>query len=111
MIYSTGFGLLAWVIWRLNVHALRSAEALALDADEIHQTRTEAMFHFIMFAVAVLSIAASLLVLWIAPGLEGGVMLLAGLPMWLYGLLGIVFPVYATRRERSRPSRQARAAG
>ena len=30
IVYSLGFGLLAWVLWRLNVHALRHADALRL---------------------------------------------------------------------------------
>lgn len=111
IIYSAGFGLLAWIIWRLNVHALRSADRLALDAGEVHSTRTEATIYLIMFLVAVASIAASLLVLWLAPRLGGDSRPLAGLPMWLYALLGIIFPVYGSRREKSHPSRMETTGG
>ncbi|GAA4859098.1 TMEM175 family protein [Luteimonas vadosa] len=106
IIYSVGFGLLAWIMWRLNVHALRHADALALDDNERHQLGTEAGVYRILFWVAVLSILASLLVLWIAPAFDRRIMLLAGLPMWLYAALSVVMPLYAMRRGRQWKARR-----
>lgn len=104
VIYSVGFGLLAWIIWRLNVHALRQADALGLDANERHHTGTEAGVYRIMFVVAVLSVLASLLILWAAPYLGRYEMLFAGLPMWAYAALSVVMPLYMWRRGKQRPA-------
>lgn len=102
IIYGVGFGLLAWVIWRLNVHALRHADALGLDEDERHHTGTEAGIYRILCSVAVLSVLTSLLVLWAAPAMGRYVMVLAGLPMWLYAALGGIIPGYLAWRARRR---------
>lgn len=104
VIYSVGFGLLAWIIWRLNVHALRQADVLQLDAYERHEGGTEAGAYRIMFLVAVSSVLASLLILWAAPHLGRHVMVLAGLPMWAYAALSVVMPLYAVRRGKARPA-------
>src|SRR5690606_27753778 len=36
LVYSLGFGLLAWLLWRMNAYALRRAATLELDANERH---------------------------------------------------------------------------
>ncbi|MGJ4728268.1 TMEM175 family protein [Luteimonas sp. SDU101] len=81
IVYSLGFGLLAWLLWRLNAHALRQADALGLDANERHQLRTEVGSHAILASVS---------------------LALAGLPMWCYATLGLWMPWYHLRRERQR---------
>lgn len=60
-----------------------------------------------MFAVAVVSVLASLLVLWTAPRLGRQVMLVAGLPMWAYAALSMVIPLYAVRRGKGWPARSS----
>src|SRR6478735_9214307 len=41
IVYATGFGVLSWLLWRMNAHALRRAQALSLDAKELAVTRGE----------------------------------------------------------------------
>lgn len=102
IVYSLGFGLLAWLLWRLNAHALRQAETLALDANERHLLHTEMGAHAIL---ALVSLAALLLglALYVFDPVPGGVVrVLAGLPMWCYATLGFWMPWYHTRREQAR---------
>lgn len=105
IVYSVGFMMLSLIVWALNRHALAQADALALDAEERYQTRSEAGSHAILAATALLSICLSLLVL--ARGAQGWGM--GGLPMWVYATLPAVMPIYWMRRERNRPSRVADA--
>jgi uncharacterized membrane protein len=102
IVYSLGFGLLAWLLWQLNAHALRLGDALSLDANERYLVRTEMGSHAIL-ALASLASLLLALVLYIAdPQLRGALRMLGGLPMWCYATLGIWMPWYHTRRERGR---------
>lgn len=104
-VYSIGFGLLSGIMWLLNRHALRMADALALDREELHELRSELGSDAILVGSAVLSLALSALVL--AAGMENPFAI--GLPMWVYACLSVAMPVYWARRERGRPSREAPA--
>ena len=105
MVYSTGFLLLALIMWLLNRHALGHAHALALDEEERYQARSEMGSHAIQAATALASLLLSALVL--ATGLHGWVV--GGLPMWAYATLSLSMPLYWTRRDRGRPSRRMAA--
>ncbi len=100
MVYAVGFGLLAWLVWRLNAHALRRAGELALDAHERYDTQTEINVHRIMAAAAGSSVLLSLLLLALPP--PRGLLWLVGAPMWAYAVMGVVLGVHGARRERRR---------
>lgn len=111
VVYGAGFGLLSGLLWRLNVHARRLADALALDARERFEVDTEIGMQRIATLCAALSIAASLGVLAAGPTRSAFVV---SLPMWAYALLGIVLPAYHARRRRrfvleTSPARDAQA--
>lgn len=101
-VYSLGFGLLAGLLWRLNAHALRHADALGLDAGERHLLRTEVGSHGILATVSAAGFATALLLYALDPSFEGAAWLLAGLPMWSYVSLAALMPWYHVRRERQR---------
>ncbi|MCA0395612.1 MAG: DUF1211 domain-containing protein [Proteobacteria bacterium] len=105
IVYSLGFGLLAWVLWRLNLRALRHAEALRLDDNERHLAATEAGMNAILVGVSLLALVFALVLYVVDPVLPGGWRLLGGVPMWCYATLGLWMPWYHTRRERERLSR------
>ena len=100
MVYAVGFGLLAWLVWRLNAHALRRADALALDAHERYETQTEIDMHRIMAAAAAASLLLSLSLLALPP--PRGLQWLVGAPMWTYAVMGVVLGMHGARRERRR---------
>ena len=102
LVYSLGFGLLAWLLWRLNAHALRLADTLGLDANERHLLRTEVGSHAILAGVSLAALLLALLLYWQDPALRGPMRVLAGLPMWCYATLGLWMPWYHVRRERQR---------
>lgn len=103
MIYSLGFGAMSGLMWALNRHALQDGSVV--DDDARHEIGTEVGVHFIMLLAAVASIALSLLVLGLEPVAQRRAWWLAGLPMWVYALLGAALPAYAVLRERRRASR------
>lgn len=102
LVYSLGFGLLTWLLWRMNAYALRRAATLELDANERHLLRTESGSHAILATVAGASLALALLLYAVGPAPDGPWRLLAGAPMWLYCVLAAWMPGYHVRRERSR---------
>lgn len=103
MVYAVGFGLLSWLIWQLNAHALRRADALGLSEHERYETRTDLGLHVILAASAAISLVLSLLALaWPWATLRGLVMTL---PVWVYAALSGVMPWYAMRRGRRSPAR------
>ena len=102
IVYGLGFGLLSWVLWRLNAHALRHADALRLDGNERHLTRTEAGMQAILALVSLASLLLALLLYVWNPPLSGGLRALGGLPMWCYATLGLWMPLFHARRERQR---------
>lgn len=102
VIYGVGFGLMALMILLLNRHALRRADELGLDALERHEAATEVGIQAVLVGCAALSIVASFVMMQVPPRHIG--YFLAGLPMFTYPLLGVIVPIYATRRQRARPA-------
>ena len=102
IVYSLGFGLLSWLLWRLTAHALRNADALRLDANERHLAQTEAGMQVILTLVALASLLLALLLYAWNPPLSGAMRVMGGLPMWCYCTLGLWMPLFHARRERKR---------
>jgi uncharacterized membrane protein len=100
IIYGVGFGVLALLLAALNFHALRRGDELQLDAVERAETRGEIVIQLMLAGAAALSIALAALLLRMGGGVDGVVT--AGLPMYVYMLLGIVIPIHATRVEREK---------
>lgn len=94
VVYSLGFGLLSWIMWRLNAHAVRQPHALPLDEVERYLAQSDIGSHRILTGTALLSLLASAVVL--AFDLCSGWWV--GLPMWVYASLAVVMPVYWTGR-------------
>lgn len=111
IVYSLGFGAMAWLLWRLNAHALRHADALALDDNERQLTETEIGSHRILTLVSAAGLALAVLLYAIDPPFRGAAWILAGLPMWGYAALGALMPWYHVRRERQRLRLQGDGAG
>ena len=93
VIYGVGFAVLAALILWLNLHALRRAEHLQLDAAERMAARSEVAMQGVLIASAVLSILTALVIppnkVW-----------MQAVPGMAYGLLGIVMPLMARRDAR-----------
>ena len=100
IVYSTGFGLMALLMWALNAHAGRQADALALDMHERFDLASETGMFRIMTITALASIALSALVL--ATATRDSAWLFAA-PMWAYAVMGAWLPWYWHRRDRARP--------
>jgi len=101
IIYGFGFGAMSSLLWLLNRHALRRADALGLDAFERHEAGTETGIQAILTISAAVSIGGSFALL--ALPRESFTYLLSGLPMFAYPALGIAIPAYDKWRERRRP--------
>jgi len=93
VIYGVGFAILAALIAWMNVHALRKADALQLDAAERLAARSEVALNLILIACATASVAVALLI----PPHIGW---MQALPGAIYGLLGIAMPALAIRHGR-----------
>ena len=93
VIYGVGFAVLASIIAWMNLHALRKAELLQLDAAERLAAESEVALNLVLIACASLSVAAA----WLIPPHIGW---LQALPGMVYGLLGIVMPVVGIRYAR-----------
>jgi uncharacterized membrane protein len=104
MVYSVGFAVLSWILWRLNAHALGKAEALMLNSRERYDTGTEIGMHRIATLAAAVSLALSAAVLMVGPDRASA--WVAGLPMWVYAIMGCSFPLFAWHRERRRSALQ-----
>lgn len=87
VVYGVGFAVLAGIIVWLNLHALRRADALGLDAAERAVARAEVVSHLLLMACAALSIGLAL-------ALSPGATWAYALPGLAYGLLGFVMPAY-----------------
>lgn len=104
IVYGIGFGLLSWIVWALNRHALRRDLAPPLSEEERYHVRSELGSHAILGLAALSSVLLSLLVL--ATGWKNW--FVGGLPMWVYATLSFVMPWYWARRGRGlRSLRQA----
>lgn len=113
MVYGVGFGLLSWLLWHLNAHALRCAERLALDRVERHVTVTAIGLHRIRTMASAISLLLSLVLLVVPqerlvihPLL--GVMI-ASMPMWVYAVMGFQLGRYGALRGREREALMADA--
>ena len=93
VIYGVGFAVLAAIIVWLNVHALRKADALRLDAAERLAAHAEVVAHLVLVGCAVLSVLLAL-----AIPEDGGWM--HALPGLAYGLLGGLMPWMSIRYGR-----------
>ena len=93
VIYGVGFAVLASIIAWMNLHALRKAEFLQLDAAERLAAESEVALNLVLIACASISVAAA----WLIPPHIGW---LQALPGMVYGLLGIVMPVVGIRYAR-----------
>lgn len=90
VIYGVGFAVLAAIIAWMNVHALRMADALQLDAAERLAAESEVALNLVLIVCAGLSVGAALLI----PPHIGW---LQALPGMVYGLLGIAMPMLGIR--------------
>ena len=90
---GVGFAVLASIIAWMNLHALRKAELLQLDAAERLAAESEVALNLVLIACASLSVAAALLI----PPHIGW---LQALPGMIYGVLGILMPVVSIRYAR-----------
>jgi hypothetical protein len=93
VIYGVGFAVLAAIIAWMNLHALRQAERLQLDAAERLAAQSEVALNAVLIACASASVAVALLI----PPHIGW---LQALPGMVYGVLGIAMPVMGTRYAR-----------
>lgn len=107
IIYGLGFGVMAVILLLLNLHALRRADALGLDAVERIETRGEIGIQAFLAAAAAVSVILSLVLLAFDDVRYGpGV---AGLPMYVYMGLGVAIPIYAARVDRAKRRAMAEA--
>lgn len=90
VIYGVGFAVLASIIAWMNLHALRKADALQLDAAERLAARSEVVLHVVLIGCAVASILVAL-------SIPPHVGWLQALPGMVYGVLGIAMPVLGVR--------------
>lgn len=86
VIYGVGFAVLAGIVAWMNLHAIRKADLLRLDAAEILAARSEVVMHLVLVAFASASIATA----WLIPPTYSWTMALPGL---VYGPLGFVMPM------------------
>lgn len=93
VIYGVGFAVLASIIAWMNLHALRKADVLQLDAAERLAAKSEAMLNLVLIACATASVAVALLI----PPDRGW---MQALPGAMYGLLGIAMPILGIRHGR-----------
>ncbi len=107
IIYGAGFAVMALLLVGLNRHALKLADHLQLDGIERLETRNEMGAQAILAGAALLSIATSVVLLWLGKGASGH--FVAGLPMYIYMGLGLAIPLNVARFERKK--QQLRDAG
>ena len=93
VIYGVGFAVLASIIAWMNLHALRQADVLQLDAAERLAAQSEVTLNMVLIGCATASVAVALLI----PPHIGW---MQALPGAIYGLLGIAMPVLAIRHGR-----------
>ena len=102
MIYGAGYGLLSWLMWRLNRHALHNADALELDARERHLAITDLGFDRIRTLAAAISLCMSLMLLAVPQArlesLQMVGVLVASLPMFVYAVMGAAMGYYGGKR-------------
>ena len=104
VIYGVGFAILAAIVAWMNLHALRKADMLQLDAAERLAAESEVALNVVLIACASASVAVALVI----PPTIGWMQALPGM---VYGLLGIAMPVlgihYARRIQALADAREA----
>ena len=93
VVYGAGFAVLATIIAGLNLHGLRRADALQLDAAERMLVRGEIEGQLALIACALLSVTLALLL----PPRDNWLQALPGLS---YSLLGVLMPILGVRNRR-----------
>ena len=93
VIYGVGFALLAAIIAWMNLHVLKVADRLQLDAAERLAARSEVVLNLVLIGCAALSIATALLI-------PARIDWTQALPGMVYGLLGVVMPLLGIRYAR-----------
>lgn len=93
VIYGVGFAVLSAIIAWMNLHALRKADALQLDAAERLAAWAEVVSNLVLIACAGISIAVALLI-------PPDVGWMQALPGAVYALLGIAMPILGIRHGR-----------
>ena len=93
VIYGVGFAVLASIIAWMNLHALRRADVLQLDAAERLAAQSEVTLNMVLIGCATASVAVALLI----PPHIGW---MQALPGAIYGLLGVAMPVFGIRHGR-----------
>jgi uncharacterized membrane protein len=93
VIYGVGFAVLAAIIAWMNLHALRKAEVLRLDAAERLAAESEVALNLVLIACASASVAVALLI-------PEDIGWLQALPGMIYGVLGIAMPLLGIRYAR-----------
>lgn len=89
LLYGLGFSGMAAIIGLLNFHALRKRIELDLNPPEIFLARAEVISSILLCVPAIISIVLALTLSKEAMGTFA-----QGLPGMVYGLLGIVMPIY-----------------
>ncbi|MEO8459368.1 MAG: TMEM175 family protein [Dokdonella sp.] len=104
IVYALGFAALSCILWQLNQHALRCADALQLDAGERFETENEIGVQRILTTSGGVSLLVSAALLaWFPPDSRLGGWLV-GLPGWTYMLIGPAIGFYLAHRARLRGS-------
>lgn len=96
-VYGLGFSAMSLAVLMLNRRALRKRDELRLSPREVYDTETEMGAWWIVTGTGALSTVVALIdppAVW-------------GLPGWVYMILPVATPWYATARERSKPEDQA----
>jgi uncharacterized membrane protein len=96
-LYGVGFSAMSGALALLNLHAWSQRDALALDANERHETRSTIGAWSILLTTGVASTIVALTVpsTWV------------GVPGWLYACLGFIMPLYGAAMNRRRPAGDA----
>lgn len=97
-VYSAGFGVLSFLILLLHRHALRSADALQLDAIERLRTREELAGSLVAVVVACISFVLALVIAPRADEVRSGWVI--GAPGFCYALLGLGYRFVGRRLGR-----------
>lgn len=115
MVYGAGYGMLSWLLLRLNAHALGCADALALDARERYIALTEINLDRIRVAAAGMSLLLSVAILAVPQQWLGNrqsvVIFVVSLPMWMYAVMGAMLGRYGGARARHLPGVQSENGG
>ena len=100
IVYGVGYSTLCGIVWALNHHVLALADKLQLLPAEALEARIEMRGFSINLAVSLISAAVATAILVFGAHSE----LVAGLPGFVYCLLGILMPMHGRWAEKQRVS-------